>query len=322
MAYKSIVISSGHSTKCRGAVGIIDEVNEATRVVDRVTSGLVTRGVQVKSFHDTVSTSQSENLNRIVDFHNAQPPHELDVSVHFNAYVETSKPMGTECLYLTQSALAKQVADAISGCGLVNRGPKYRNDLFFLNNTAQPSILVEVAFVDSETDVRVYKANFDDICDVICDLLGGKDEHDWPTPPAPDPGVLFSATGKVSYFGGPSDMGVSASEGLAFISSISQAEHLFLPTQPSGTTGLARRLNVWTPYVACRWDYQSTPKSTLLENMALVRSTKTGIAIKAFPADWGPNEKTGRIADISPGLMDALGIETDDEVEVTYPYKD
>jgi len=40
----------------------------------------------------------------------------------------------------------------------------------------------------------------------------------------------------------------------------------------------------------------------------------------AFPADWGPHENTGRVADISPGLMDDLGIQTDDEVEVIFPY--
>jgi hypothetical protein len=56
--------------------------------------------------------------------------------------------------------------------------------------------------------------------------------------------------------------------------------------------------------------------------VALVRSIRTGIALKAFPADWGPNQNTGRIADISPGLMDDLGIETDDEVEVIFPYRE
>ena len=31
------------------------------------------------------------------------------------------------------------------------------------------------------------------------------------------------------------------SEGLAFISDMEKAQHLFLPYQPKGTTGLARR---------------------------------------------------------------------------------
>jgi hypothetical protein len=59
-----------------------------------------------------------------------------------------------------------------------------------------------------------------------------------------------------------------------------------------------------------------------LSERALVRAKRTGIELTAFPADWGPNENTGRIADISPGLMDDLGIGTDDEVEVTFPYQE
>jgi hypothetical protein len=46
------------------------------------------------------------------------------------------------------------------------------------------------------------------------------------------------------------------------------------------------------------------------------------MALTAFPADWGPNEKTGRVADLSPGLMADLRIETDGEVEVVFPYKE
>jgi hypothetical protein len=48
-----------------------------------------------------------------------------------------------------------------------------------------------------------------------------------------------------------------------------------------------------------------------------VRAVKTGREAVATPADWGPHEDTGRVADISPGLMEQLGIQTDDEVEIT-----
>ena len=129
-------------------------------------------------------------------------------------------------------------------------------------------------------------------------------------------------TGKCSHFGGPEDTGVSPSEGLAFIFDVSDAPQLFLPEQPLGTTGLARRLDPATPYVACRWDYDAphTSKEELLKHTALVYAPATGRMFQAYPADWGPSEATGRTADISPGLMQALGITTDDVVEVTYPY--
>jgi len=131
----------------------------------------------------------------------------------------------------------------------------------------------------------------------------------------------MKTTGKVSWFGGPDDNGVSPSEGLAFIFEVEDAPHLFLDYQPTGTTGLARRLDPEQYYIACRWDYDEPDqsKTELLKHMAHVRSTKTGKEFSAYPADWGPNENTGRIADISPGLMAALGIDTDDTVEVVYP---
>ena len=129
-------------------------------------------------------------------------------------------------------------------------------------------------------------------------------------------------TGKVSWFGGPEDMGVSPSEGLAFIYEVETAPHLFLATQPAGTTGLARRLNPNVPYIAMRWDYDEYPKDMLasMDYVAHVYSPKTGREFLAWPADWGPHVDTDRVADISKGLMDYLGITTDDTVEVIFPF--
>lgn len=133
---------------------------------------------------------------------------------------------------------------------------------------------------------------------------------------------MSTTGGKVSWFGGPNDDGVADDEGLAFIYDMADAPHLFLPFQPEGTTGLARRLNPHVHYIAMRWDYDKTPADMLLREVALVRSKKTGFALTAFPADWGPHKDTDRIADISPGLMDDLGLLTDDDVEVTFPYEE
>jgi hypothetical protein len=319
MPYDRVVISSGHGLYVRGASGILDEVDEARLVVEQLVDDLKYRGVDGAVFHDDVSRSQNENLNRIVDFHNSQV-RDLDISVHFNAYEQVSKPMGCEVLYLTQQALAAEVSKAIASVGFINRGAKKRTDLFFLNNTAAPAILLEVCFVDSEADAALYQKQFALICEAIADVIGG-DETEL-TPEEPET-ALFHAIGTCSHFGGPDDAGVAPDEGLAFIYAVDDAPQLFLPHQPEGTTGLARRLNPYIHYVACRWDYAVTPKPSLLEDVALVRATATGLAMKAFCADWGPHEeKTGRAADLSPGLMDDLGITTDDEVEVIFPYRE
>lgn len=186
-----VVISAGHGSKVRGASGYIDEVDEARKVVTTVAADLRAKGAEVTTYWDDVSTSQNENLERIVDFHNAQT-RDLDVSVHFNAYETTSKPMGCEVLYVSQTGMeiADEVVDAVcEASGLINRGPKKRTDLYFLNNTDAPAVLVETCFVDSVADVDIYHESYDLICNAIADAIAGEDEGDIqpPEPPPPRP---------------------------------------------------------------------------------------------------------------------------------------
>jgi N-acetylmuramoyl-L-alanine amidase-like protein len=320
-----IAISAGHGKFVRGASSdMMDEVDEARKQVSRLESELKARGVDVRIYWDDVSKTQDENLRRIVDWHNSLGPHDLDISCHFNAFEQTSSPRGCEVLYLTQKTLAAKLSAAIAEAGsFIDRGAKYNDDLYVLRHTIAPCVLLETCFVDSTVDCELYYANFDLICESIADVLGGEEEiKPEPAPPA----ALFTATGSCSHFGGPDDQGVDEDEGLAFIYEIEDAPHLFLPeTDETEGLGLARRLNARAVnYIACRWNYDVTPKEMLAgPDVALVTATRTGRSAKAFPADWGPHEeKTGRAADLSPCLMDALGLVTDDEVTVTYPYRE
>ncbi|HEX3522782.1 MAG TPA: N-acetylmuramoyl-L-alanine amidase [Stellaceae bacterium] len=204
-----IVISSGHSKKVRGAAGVLDEVNEARLVVDRVAEIARGAGVGVKTFHDDTSATQNENLNTIVRYHNAQQ-RDLDVSVHFNAFQKTDKPMGTECLFVSQQALSARVAAGIARAGgLINRGAKKRDNLAFLNKTNKPAILIEVCFVDSSSDARLYRDNFDAICKSIAEVTGGV-PIDKPAEPVL-PAVFFTNI-TATMFGGKADPNKSAYE--------------------------------------------------------------------------------------------------------------
>ena len=173
VSFERIVISSGHGKHVPGAVGILNEVQCARAVVDAVADELRERGVEVQTFHDDTSYDQQTNLKTIVAAHNSED-RDLDVSVHFNAYVETTSPMGTECLYVTQATLAEHVAGAIASVGFIDRGAKKRNDLYFLNQTTMPSILIEVCFVDSSADAELYRARFSEIVTAIADVLSGE----------------------------------------------------------------------------------------------------------------------------------------------------
>jgi N-acetylmuramoyl-L-alanine amidase len=331
-----IAMSSGHGLYIRGARGSpvppeLDEVDEARRVVDRTAELLRVSGIECVTFHDDISNDQSENLNRIVNWHNAQA-RELDVSVHFNAFDGSAN--GTECLYVTQETLSGVVAAALAAAGpFTNRGAKYRSDLFFLGHTEEPAILVEVCFCDHTGDSNNYHQNYEAICEALAESISGRDVPDRPElPERPEPPPIDAPTwngadrmterarfaGACSHFGGPNDSGVSADEGLAFFYEYEDAPHLFLDQQPPGTTGLARRLDPTAFYVACRWDYDVTPKEMLRIKYNPCIVMAKGKAFLAWPADWGPHHSTERAADLSPGLMEALGIETDDQVEIIY----
>jgi N-acetylmuramoyl-L-alanine amidase len=133
--------------------------------------------------------------------------------------------------------------------------------------------------------------------------------------------ILFRVEGKMSTFGSPRDTGMSADEGLALFTPADLQDpkysYLFLPTPPPGTTGLGRRLNPEKYYFACRWNYNDTPREFLRRALARVENPANGRAADARPVDWGPNIATGRVADLSPGLATALGLDTDGVVRIT-----
>jgi len=310
---------------------MLDEVDEARIVTDALAAELERRGVRVVTFHDDTSRDQSTNLSTITRAHNAEQ-RELDISVHFNAFEQVDHGMGVEVLYYSGSELAAELSAAIADAsGLIDRGAKQRQDLYVLANTEEKCVLLEVCFCDSEEDVRLYRENFDAIIDALAFTISGEEGEMGrperpPRPERPEPpdGVLFHAVGKMSYFGGPEDTeGLTEDEGLAFHFEITEDnQHLFLPL--NNGTGLARQLNPFVNYIACRWDYDVTSKDMLAESgqRALVRSIATGRSALAWPSDWGPHEDTNRVADLSPGLCEVLGLETDDECEVIYPYRE
>lgn len=184
---RTIAISSGHGKFVRGATPpYMDEVTEARRVVAEVAKELTALGATVRGpFNDNVSSSQNENLNRIVSWHNNQQ-RDVDVSVHFNANQQTNSPMGTEVWYLTQKQLAAELSKAMAEAGgFKDRGAKYSDSLYFLAHTAKPSVLLEVCFVDSSADRDLFNKNFSKICRSIAQVLAGA--QDQPEEPPVEP---------------------------------------------------------------------------------------------------------------------------------------
>ena len=167
-----ITISPGHWRVGSGASDLLDEVVEARKVVNRVVEILKDHSVPTTKIEDNVSKNQVGNLSYLVRQHNGTK-RKVDVSVHFNASKgRVQSGIGTEVLYYDAVSLATTMSKAISDAsGLKNRGAKKRQELAFLNGTAMPAILIEVCFVNSVEDVKLYEKHFDKICTAIAQGL-------------------------------------------------------------------------------------------------------------------------------------------------------
>lgn len=147
-----INVHGGHSLKCRGASGYLDEVNEDRKVKNRVIELLRANGHIVYDCTDDNGTSQNANLKAIVNKCNSHSV-DLDVSIHLNAGGGT----GTEVYVYSNSSKAKdeatRIAEKISNTlGIRNRGVKTTTKLYVLRKTNSPALLIECCFVDNATD--------------------------------------------------------------------------------------------------------------------------------------------------------------------------
>ncbi|WWR16517.1 N-acetylmuramoyl-L-alanine amidase [Lachnospiraceae bacterium JLR.KK008] len=169
-----INVHAGHNpdgkTAC-GAVGFIRESTEARRVKDETVYQLRRLGHTVYDCTCENGRSQANVLTKIVNACNAHTV-DLDVSIHFNSGAKDSEGNGTTSgtevlIYKKGNAAqkyAKSVADAISALGYRRRsdttspeaGVKLRKELYFLNKTKAPAMLVECCFVDDRDDVQLY----------------------------------------------------------------------------------------------------------------------------------------------------------------------
>jgi len=117
----------------------------------------------------------------------------------------------------------------------------------------------------------------------------------------------------MSIFAGPNDKGVGEQEGLALIEEVDLRDWWFRYLfRDDESVGLARRLNPDGFYCAARWEYNDVPRDVLRHSFMRLSSGKTQRPIFARPVDWGPNERTKRVLDISPGAATALKVNTDD----------
>lgn len=164
-------LHGGHNGIVQGAnYGTRKEHLMARQVKDAVATKLRALGHTVYDDTDETGSTQAQNLSNIVAKCNSHYV-DLVISFHLNAFNTVAN--GVEVLYYDQQALAAKISAQLSkDIGWSNRGAKPRTDLYVLANTKAPAILLELGFIDNDSDMA--KWNVDKIANSIVYALTGK----------------------------------------------------------------------------------------------------------------------------------------------------
>lgn len=177
---KQITVHAGHNKPGKvacGASDYIDESTEARLITRKVVTLLKKNGLTVYNCTVNNGTSQNDVLKKIVAKCNSHK-RQLDVSIHFNACTHSKadgKTKGVEVYGINKSGIrggvGNRICANIAKLGFANRGFKVRTDLYVLNKTTAPAILIEVCFVDDQDDAKLYKKNKDAIAKAIASAV-------------------------------------------------------------------------------------------------------------------------------------------------------
>ena len=164
-------LHGGHNSIVQGAnFGNRKEHVLDRQVKDAVATKLRSLGHTVYDDTDEVGTTQSQNLNNIIRNSNS---HAVDLVLSFHLNASDGNGQGVEVLYYDQKDLAAKIsAQLAKDIGWRDRGAKQRTDLAVLNGTKAPAILIELGFIDNESDMA--KWNVDKIANSIVFALTGQ----------------------------------------------------------------------------------------------------------------------------------------------------
>ena len=166
-----VFLNPGHAPNGNpdpGACGCgLRECDVAKSVADLVADYLKRAGVEV------VGSLQSDSLHEVVSASNRADA-EVFISIHCNACNGSAN--GTEVWHFYGSGEGKKLADCIQNqivdaLGTVDRGVKGAkpgvNGLYVLSNTDAVAVLVELAFIDNESDAALLRERKDDFARAI-----------------------------------------------------------------------------------------------------------------------------------------------------------
>lgn len=183
----SIMLDAGHGGRDPGAVyNGRSEKDDALALTLAVGEILQTRGIDVM-YTRTTDVYESP-YQKAMEANGAKV--DFFISIHRNSNPTPNTSSGVESLVYNKSGIKLEMAENINEqletIGFVNLGVKERPGLVVLRRTKMPAVLVEVGFINSDTDNMLFDNSFDDIAltiaEGILDTLQMNNEV--PSPPA------------------------------------------------------------------------------------------------------------------------------------------
>ncbi len=179
---KKVTVHAGHNPSGKiacGASDLLDESTEARYITKKVIKLLRKNGIRAVNCTVNNGVCQNDVLYKICNKCNAVTDADLHISIHFNSGRNDKKgdgrTGGTEVLLTGNVAdkgdIAKRICNQMAKLGFTNRGVKTRTDLYFLNHTKAPALLVEVCFVDDKDDYMLYKADRMDVARAVAQAV-------------------------------------------------------------------------------------------------------------------------------------------------------
>lgn len=174
-----ILLISGHGAGDSGAVGCGYKEADLTRTATYILEGKLEAYDLTVDRYPTARNAYEDN--KAGNLARSFKSYDLVIEVHFNSY--NGSAHGTEVLYRADNCktIAKRVSAAIASFGFTDRGAKYRSDLMNMNTCLRqgvPYILIETCFIDSASDMKLYKTDlysiWANVAASICSYYGVK----------------------------------------------------------------------------------------------------------------------------------------------------
>lgn len=168
----SIMLDAGHGGRDPGAVyNGRQEKDDVLKLVLAIGEILQNSEIDVEytrttDIYETPFQKATEANEAGVDFF---------ISIHRNSSPLANQYMGVESLIYNLSGIKYEMAENINAqletVGFKDLGVKARPNLVVLRRTKMPAILVEVGFINSDSDNTIFDKNFNDIAQAIADVI-------------------------------------------------------------------------------------------------------------------------------------------------------